>query len=349
MTLATALWTSQMQSTSAMQITNSFTRQLSLRYPILMAPMFLVSNEVMVKAAMDNEIAGAFPSLNFRKEGELKALLERLNAHRQQLVHQSGSYGVNLIVQKTNPVYRQHLDVCVEARVPFYITSLGNPKEVIAAAHSYGAQVFCDVTNLRHAEKAASLGCDGFIAVCAGAGGHAGPHPMHILVPSLRKYFPDKMVVAAGGIATGSQIASALILGAAGVSIGTRFIASEEASVPIAYKTAVLEHGMEDIVLTERLSGIPCNVINTPSAQKLGYRQNWLEGFLSRNARTKKYFNMLVQLRGMKKLKQSIKPGNDQHLWSAGQSVEMIDEILPVSRIIQNLMRELEQGLQVLQ
>ncbi|SHM96344.1 nitronate monooxygenase family protein [Chitinophaga sp. CF418] len=325
-----------------MQLTSA----LAIRYPVIMAPMFLVSNEKMVKAAMDNGIAGTFPSLNYRKEGELKQVLDHLNQHRAQLPPGQGTYGVNLIVQKTNPLYSKHLKDCVAAEVPFYITSLGSPKEVIAAAHSYGAKVLCDVTNIQHAEKAAQAGCDGFIAVCAGAGGHAGPYPMHILVPALQKAFPGKLLVAAGGIATGQQLASALVLGAHGASIGTRFIASEEASVSDEYKNAILDYGMEDIVLTERLSGTPCNVINTPTAKKIGYKQNWLEKQLNKNARTRKYFKMLVQLRGMKKLEAAVRPGNYQQLWSAGQSVEMVEDISSIHDIVNRLIQELEETLE---
>lgn len=303
-----------------------------------MAPMFLVSNEALMLAAIKSGIAGTFPSLNYRKEGELPALLERLNAAKAS--HPNGTYGVNLIVQKTNPLYKKHLDACVAAKVPFYITSLGNPREVIDAAHSYGAKVFCDVTNLTHAQKAAENGADGFIAVTIGAGGHAGPYPMHVLVPALKKAFPHLPVLAAGAIATGQQIASALVLGADGVSIGTRFIASEEATVSDEYKDAIVSHGMEDIVLTEKLSGTPCNIINTPAAQKMGYKQSGWEKWLSRNPRTKKYYKMFVQLKGMKKLERAIKPNNYNQLWSAGQSVEMVDDILPVSRIVERLMRE---------
>jgi len=317
---------------------------LNTIHPIIQAPMFLVSNEAMVKAAMDSGIAGTFPSLNFRREGELKAVLQRLNEHHSQLSN-PGTYGVNLIVQKTNPLYIKHLQDCVQARVPFYITSLGNPKQVVEAAHSYGGKVLCDVTNLEHAEKAAQAGCDGFIAVCAGAGGHAGPYPMHVLVPALQKTFPDKYLVAAGGIASGRQMASALVLGAQAVSIGTRFIASMEASVSDAYKQAILEYGMEDIVLTERLSGTPCNIINTPAAKKIGYKQNWFEKMLSRNPRTRKYFKMLVQLRGMKKLEQAVRPGSYQHLWSAGQSVEMVEDIISTREIVDRLMQELHGSL----
>ena len=321
---------------------NAFTQDFGIRFPIIMAPMFLVSNEAMLKAAMDEEIGATFPSLNYRKEGELAALLDRLNAYKAQLGGKKGNYGINLIVQKSNPLYEQHLKVCVAAKVPFYITSLGNPRQVIDAAHSYGGKVLCDVTNLQHAAKAAKEGCDGFIAVCAGAGGHAGPYPMQVLVPALRAEFPHLPVIAAGGIANGRQIASALVLDAAGVSIGTRFIASNEASVSNEYKQGIVDYGMDDIVLTERLSGTPCNIINTPTAKKIGYHQNWIEKMLSNNARTKKYFKMLVQIRGMKKLEKAVHPGSYDQLWTAGQSVEMVHEIESIAHIVQHLVSELE-------
>jgi nitronate monooxygenase len=318
-------------------------RELGMKYPLIMAPMFLVSNEPMMKAAIRAGIAGTFPSLNYRKEGELPALLDRLNETRAE--HQQGTYGVNLIVQKTNPLYKKHLDACVAARVPFYITSLGNPREVIEAAHSYGGKVICDVTNMEHAQKAVQYGADGLIAVCSGAGGHAGPYPMHVLIPALKKAFPHIPVIAAGGIATGQQMASAMVLGADMVSIGTRFIASLEATVSEEYKQAIVDHGMEDIVLTERLSGTPCNIINTPEAKKMGYKQSAWEKWLSRNPRTKKYYKMMVQLKGMKKLQKAVKPGNYAHLWSAGQSVEMVDDIIGVEEIVARLIHEYDQSL----
>jgi nitronate monooxygenase len=308
---------------------------LGIRFPLIMAPMFLVSNEGMIKAAIRSGIAGAFPSLNYRREGELEGLLESLANYRKE--YPQGTYGVNLIVQKTNPLYVKHLEACVAHKVPFYITSLGNPKEVITRAHAYGAKVFCDVTNIAHAEKAQSLGCDGFIAVGQGAGGHAGPYSLQVLVPALQKHFPQTPVVAAGGIASGEGILSALALGAAGVSVGTRFIASAEARVNDAYKQAIVDSGMEDIVMTTKISGTPCTIINTPYARKIGYKQNWFERFLSNNPRTKKWFKMLVQLRGLKMLERSVKPANYDTLWCAGQSVELIDDIIPCEEIITGL------------
>lgn len=302
--------------------------------------MFLVSNEAMIRSAIDSGIMGVFPSLNFREEGQLQRVIRELHQYRKQSSG-GGSFGVNLIVQKSNPLYEKHLRICLEERVPFYITSLGDPGEVISGAHEYGAVVYCDVTNTAHAAKCAGSACDGFIAVGQGAGGHAGPNPLTVLVPVLKKSFPEIPVVAAGGVVSGDSILSMLVLGAAGVSIGTRFIASAEATVSEGYKQALIDSDMEDIVMTERLSGTPCTIINTPYAKKIGFRQNFLERWLSKNPRTKKYFKMLVQIRGARKLERAVKPGNYQNLWCAGKSVALINTILPCKEIVNKLEQEM--------
>lgn len=308
---------------------------LNIQFPVIMAPMFLVSNEAMVAEGIRAGIMATFPTLNYRKDNELADALDSISK-----VNGDGSYGVNLIVQKTNPLYVKHLAVCVEKKVPFYITSLGNPKEVIDKAHAYGAKVFCDVTNVDHARKVKELGADGFIAVGAGAGGHAGPIALHVLIENLVDIFPDMPVVAAGGISTGKSLKAMMILGAVGASIGTRFIATTEATVSQEYKEAIVNYGMNDIVLTEKLSGTPCAVINTPYAQKIGTKQSFIERLLSNNKTVRKYFKMLVQIRGMKKLEDAVKPGSYKTLWSAGQSVGMIKEILSVKQIVDKLKSE---------
>jgi nitronate monooxygenase len=322
---------------------NALTSLLQIEFPIIMAPMFLVSNEAMIKAGMQSGIMATFPSLNYRKEGELNGLLQTLKAFKTSEV--KGNYGVNLIVQQSNPLYKKHLEICIAEKVPFFITSLGNPKEVIAAAHTYGGKVFCDVTNIAHAEKCHSVGCDGFIAVGQGAGGHAGPNPLHILIPALKEKFPNTPIIGAGGIVHGEGLLSIIVLGASGASIGTRFIASEECKVNSEYKNAIVESDMDDIVMTTKLSGTPCTIIDTPSAKKMGYTQNWLEKWLSNSPRTKKWFKMLIQIRGMKKLEQSVLPNNYNTLWCAGKSVELIHDILPCATIIDNIRKEYQTSL----
>ncbi|MFN8713995.1 MAG: NAD(P)H-dependent flavin oxidoreductase [Bacteroidota bacterium] len=315
-----------------------FSAMTGVTHPIIMAPMFLVSNRAMLEAGMRSGVLAAFPSLNYRKEGELETLLAQLNTYKE--AHPGGSYAINLITQQSNPLYKKHLAICVAAKVPVYITSLGSPKEVIEAAHGYGAKVFCDVTNLTHARKCASLGCDGFIAVGQGAGGHAGPHPLQILVPALKKEFPNIITIAAGGIADGRGILSVQALGADAVSVGTRFIACTEAGVNDEYKQAIVNAGMDDIVMTEKLSGTPCTIIDTPEAKSMGYNQNWFERFMSNNPRTKKWFKTIVHVRGMKRLEDSVLPNNYKRLWCAGKSAELIHDILPCETIISNMMSE---------
>ncbi len=316
---------------------------LKIDFPIIMAPMFLVSNKQMIMAGMRAGIMAVFPTLNYRNNDDLSAILDEFNAYHN--FHLNGNYGVNLIVQKTNPYYEKHLQICIEKKVPFYITSLGNPKDVIEKAHSYGAKVYCDVTNIAHAQKCVDVNCDGFIAVGQGAGGHAGPNPLQVLIPALKKHFPNTPVIAAGGIVDGQGLLSVKVLGASGASIGTRFIASTECSVNEAYKQAIIKAGMDDIVMTTKLSGTPCTIIDTPEAQKMGYTQSLFEKFMSNNPYTKKWFKMLVQFRGMKRLEESVLPNNYKKLWCAGKSVELISDILSCEEIVSQIKNEYHEKL----
>jgi len=236
----------------------------------------------------------------------------------------------------------------VDNKVPFFITSLGTPKKVIELAHAYGAKVFCDVVNLEHAQKVYDLGCDGFIAVGQGAGGHSGPNPLQILVRSLKNKF-DIPVIAAGGIADGWGMASMLALGAEAVSVGTAFIASEESSVNDGYKNAIVDAQMEDIIMSNKISGSWATVINTPYAKKIGSKQNFLERALSKNEFTKKYFKMWIQISGMKKLEKSVKPGNYKTLWIAGKSSALVDKVEPIKEIIARYKNELNHAFENLE
>jgi nitronate monooxygenase len=322
---------------------NAITEMLQIEFPIVMAPMFLVSNLEMLKAGMRAGVMSVFPSLNYRDEASLSNLLVELNTYHHQSI--KGNYGVNLIVQKTNPYYKKHLKICADKKVPFYITSLGNPKEVVEVAHSYGAKVFCDVTNITHAQKCVDANCDGFIAVGQGAGGHAGPNPLQVLIPALKNHFPNTPVIAAGGIVSGAGLLSIMVLGAEAASIGTRFIVSKECSVNDEYKQAIIKASMDDIVMTTKLSGTPCTIIDTPTAKKMGYTQNWFERFMSHNPQTKRWFKTLIQIRGMKKLEQSVLPNNYSRLWCAGKSSELIDREFSCEDIISQIKQEYYQKL----
>ncbi len=331
-----------------MSYSNELTKTLNIRHPIVMAPMFLVSNLNMIKEAIDVGILGCFPTLNYRREGELDLILKKLNEFIVSRKGAQGNYGVNIIVQKANPFFEKHLAICVDNKVTVIITSLGNPEETIQKVQHYGGKVFCDVTNIEHATKCYHAGCDGFVAVGQGAGGHAGPFPLILLIETLKNKFPGKPILAAGGIANGRALLSVLAAGASAGYCGTRFIASAEADVSGEYKKSIVDSGMEDIVLTERISGTPCTIINTDFAKKIGTKQNFFEKFMSKNPKTKKYYKMIIQRRGFTWLEEAVKPGSYNTLWCAGQTVEMINDIKPIKEIVTNMIKEMNEAFEEL-
>ena len=164
----------------------------------------------------------------------------------------------------------------------------------------------------------------------------------------MRKEFPTIPVVMAGGIADGQGILAALSLGAAGISIGTHFITCDEATVSNEYKQAIIDAGIDDIVMTERLSGTPCSVINTDYVKRIGLKQNFIERWMNKNPTTKKWFKMITQFRGMKKLEKAIQPGNYNSIWSAGQSSALIDKTASCEEIINKLKKETSDACQKL-
>lgn len=228
-----------------------------VRVPAIAAPMFLVSNPQLVAACCKAGVVGTFPALNQRSTAGFVEWLDELNA---ALGPQDAPYGVNLVVHKSNPRLQADLAECVKHKVPLVITSLGAAAEVVQAVHSYGGLVFHDVISLRHAEKAAQAGVDGIIPVTAGAGGHAGTINPFALVPEIRSFFPGYIALS-GCIGSGSGIAAAQALGADFAYLGTRFIATQEANAPEAYKQMLVEARSADIVYTPAISGVPASFL----------------------------------------------------------------------------------------
>ncbi|MCM2277946.1 MAG: nitronate monooxygenase [Oligoflexia bacterium] len=314
-------------------ISTSFTRLLDCPYPIIAGPMFLVSDEELVIAVSEAGGLGAMPSLNWRTPERFREAVRAVKARTRK------PFAVNLIVNQANP--RQHADlaICAEEKVPLVITSLGNPKEAIRRMHEAGGKVFCDVTTLDYARKVEALGADGVIAVSAGAGGHAGPISPLVLIPYLKRHLRIP-IIAAGGVATGEQIAALLLLGAAGVQVGTRFIATEEAKVDPAYKDAILRSEPEDIVMTLRISGTPAAVIRTPYIERVGLDLNPIEKLLYRFPQTKKAMKMLRYHLGSRALEKAAHQTTWKEVWSAGQGVGLIDDLRPAGDLVRSLMRE---------
>ncbi|MDG1731084.1 MAG: nitronate monooxygenase [Algibacter sp.] len=308
------------------------TKLLNIKYPIIQAPMFLVSNVAMVKEAMYGGIAGCIPALNYRTLDELRVALRELKAAKPD----GGSFGFNLIVNKSNMKYKGQLQVICEEGCDFIITSLGSPEETIKQAKKVGIKVFCDVVDLKFAKKVEGLGADAVIAVNNQAGGHRGDRSPEDLTRELSTNCKIP-IISAGGVGRKADIDEMLSYGAAGVSVGSPFIASVEAGVTEEYKQACVDYGAEDIVMTERISGTPCTVINTPYVQKIGTKQTWLESVLNKNKKLKKWVKMIRFSIGMNATKNAATKATYKTVWVAGPSIESTDKILPTKDIIRRL------------
>lgn len=309
------------------------TEMLGIRFPIIMAPMFLVSNAEMTIEGIKAGITGCIPALNYRTDAEFRAAMDQIRAAVK------GPFGINLIANKSNIRLKEQLATCIEYKVDFIITSLGSPEEIIKACKPHGIKVFCDVVDEKFALKVEQLGADAVIAVNSGAGGHAGPMPAEVLVPLLRKSCRIP-VISAGGVGKGEHLRPIFEMGACGVSVGSPFIASVEAPVTQEYKQACVDYGAKDIVLTTKLSGSKCTVINTPYVQQIGTRQNWLERLLNSNKRLKKWAKMITFYKGMKMLEKSAFSASYKTVWCAGPSIEYVHAIRPVREIVDTLISE---------
>jgi len=285
----------------------------------------------MVIEALKSGITGALPALKYKTDRELRDAVTEIK------IASDKPFGINLIVNKSNPKLRQQLNTLTELKVDFIITSLGNPKLVISKCKPLGIKVFCDVVDLKIAQKVEKLGADGLIAVNNQAGGHAGLMTTKKLIPLLKQHC-NIPVFSAGGVATQKQLKEVLALGADGLSIGTPFIASHECEVSPEYKQAIVNFGAKDIVKTNRMSGSPLSVINTPYVQEIGTNASFLEKLLNRNKWLKKYAKMLILNRGMKTMEKAAFEATYKTVWVAGPGIEEVTSIKKVSEIVKSLM-----------
>jgi len=303
---------------------------LKIEYPIIMAPMFLVSNTNMIIEALKGGISAAFPALNYRTDEDFRAAIDEIRAATDK------PFGVNLIVNKSNVKYKAQLQSCLDKKVDFIITSLGSPREVIKKCKPLGIKIFCDVVDTNYAQKVVDLGADALIAVTKEAGGHSGPQTADILIPALKEKF-DIPVIGAGGVSRKEDILHLLDLGADGVSVGTVFIASQEAPVSNEYKQALIDYGSKDVVMTSNLSGSPLTVINTPYVQKVGTKAGFLNRMMYKNKKLKKLIKMIVAVKGMKAIEKAAFKSTYKTFWVAGPAIEHIHKIRTVKEIIDDL------------
>ena len=301
---------------------------LDVEYPIIMAPMFLVTNTKMMIEAMNSGIAACIPALNFRT---IEQFENAINEIRNKTT--SGGLGINLIVNKSNIKLDKQLDSCIKLEVDFIITSLGSPKKVIEKCKPKGIKVFCDVVEEKYAKKVEELDADAVIAVNKDAGGHAGKLNSQKLFNIISENC-NLPIISAGGIGTKQGVNQTIEIGFSGLSIGSPFIACKEAHISEEYKQACVDYGKEDIVFTTKISGTPCTVINTPYVQQSGTTQNWLEKLMSKNKKIKKWVKMITYFKGMKSVEKAAFSSTYKTVWCAGPSIEHTIEILPLKEIV---------------
>lgn len=256
--------------------------------------------------------------------------------------------GMNVLIEGNSRIYRERMerwiDVALEEGVRFFITSLGNPRWVVDRVAPHRGVVYHDVTETKWARKGLDGGVDGLIAVNDRAGGHAGGRSREELYEMLAGF--GVPLICAGGIGSEEEFVEALRLGYAGVQMGTRFIATVECSVHPDYKAAILAADEQDVVLTERITGVPVAVLNTPYIQRMGTRAGPISRWLLRNRRTKHFMRTLYALRSLRQLKHASKAarGSDDY-WQAGKSVGGITTIEPAGDIVRRFAAAAERAL----
>ncbi|CAN5871346.1 nitronate monooxygenase [soil metagenome] len=309
------------------------TRELHIALPIIGGAMYPCSNPELVAAVSESGGIGVVQpiSLTYVHGHEFREGLRYIQALAQAPV------GMNALIEGNSRIYRermtQWIDVALEEGIRFFVTSLGKPDWVVRRAEAAGAQVYHDVTERKWADKALDSGVHGLIAVNNRAGGHAGPLSPEALIDELGPL--GLPVVCAGGVGEPADFVKALRLGYDGVQIGTRFIASTECTASDAYKAAIVAADEDDIVLSERITGVPLAVINTPYVQRVGTRAGAFARWMLRGRRTKHWMRSYFAVRSAMRLrKASIDPKATQDYWQAGRSVAGIHRVEPVNRII---------------
>ena len=303
----------------------------NLELPIIGSPMFIISGPELVIAQCKAGIVGSFPALNARPAEELEKWIVRIKLELDQYQKDNpdkkvAPFAVNQICHPSNNRLEHDTEVCRKHEVPIIITSLQANQDVYDATHSYGGIILHDVVNIRHSKKALSMGADGLIAVCTGAGGHAGKLSPFALIPEIRQ-FHDGPLLLSGSIATGGSVAAALAIGADMAYIGTRFIASEEANAVADYKQEIVDSAGEDIIYSNLFTGVHGNYLKG-SIERAGMDPN----NLPESGKEAMNFGSGGNT--------DAKAWKD--IWGAGQGVGSVDKVPSIQEIVDQFKEEYE-------
>lgn len=317
------------------------TRHAGIEVPLICGAMYPCSNPELVAAVSEAGGIGILQpiSLTYVHGHDYRdgiRLMRRMT---------SRPIGMNALIEASSRAYRDRmerwLDIALEEGVRFFITSLGKPTWVVEKVRPLGGIVYHDVTERKWALKGRDAGVDGFIAVNDRAGGHAGPRSAAALLDEVADL--GLPVVCAGGIGEPAQFVEALRLGYAGVQMGTRFIATDECNVALPYKQAILDADEDDIVHTERITGLPVAVIETPYIRRLGTRAGPIARWLLKRRWSKHWMRTLYSLRSLWQLKRSsLDETGEKDYWQAGKSVAAIHRVRPAGQIVREFRAALE-------
>jgi nitronate monooxygenase len=313
---------------------NDFTRAVGIEVPVICGAMYPCSNPELVGAVSRAGGIGIVQptALTYVYDYEFRQglrLVCRLAEGRP--------VGMNALIESSSRIYHERMiawvETALEEGVRFFVTSLGKPRWVVDRVAAVGGLVYHDVTDRRWALKGLESGVHGLIAVNRRAGGHAGDQSLEDLIADVGDL--GVPVIAAGGIARPEDLAQALRLGYQGAQVGTRFIATPECQVTDAYKQAIVRAGEDDIVLSERVTGVPLAVIRTPYVERMGLKAGPIARWMLRGRRRKRLMRAVYALRSGWQLKRtSLGTRGAREFWQAGRSVAGIDAIEPAAEIV---------------
>lgn len=316
-------------------LATTFTKHARVQVPLICGAMYPCSNPELVAAVSEAGAIGIVQpiSLTYVHGHELRAGLRYVRGLTTRPI------GFNALIERSSRRYHERMvawiEVALEEGVRFFVTSLGNPRWVVERVSRVGGVVYHDVTERKWAQKGLDAGVHGLIAVNDRAGGHAGPLSAARLLDEVADL--GLPVVCAGGIGAPHEFVAALRMGYAAAQLGTRFIATTECRAHERYKRAILDAGERDIVLTERLTGIPVSVIETPYIRRIGTRAGWLARRLLRGRRTKHLMRTAYALRSLWQLKHGLSRGDETaDYWQAGKSVATIDAELSAAEVVRS-------------
>lgn len=314
-------------------IKTPFSDKVGIQFPIICGAMYPCSNPELIAAVSESGGIGIVQpiSLIYVYGYDFRKGLQKIKELTKK------PFGMNVIVEKNAKIYEDRMknwvDIALEEGCRFFVTALGNPQWVLEKVKPHGSIVYHDVTEKKWAEKVVSFGIDGLICVNNRAGGHAGGKSAEELAKELSVF--NLPLICAGGIGDEKDFAHALKLGYAGVQMGTRFIATNECKAHEDYKTAIIEAEEKDIVHTERVTGIPLAVINTPFVRSVGLKVDPLSKALFKFRSTKHWVRMLYNLRALWSMKRSALKGlSTKDYWQAGKSVHGIEKIEAADTIV---------------